>query len=251
MKRSHGNARARVSERIVLPRVQDVLEMLKRLWATKATRGDVGANDQRDNFEFFLIDLADAFCHFGVRKEELRHCISADEEERDALVWRAMLFGYKAAPLLMGRLSAAVGRLLASVCDPQLTALQVYIDDLIIVSLGCRPWRETRFGGLLYTAAAFGVQVSLKKGERGRLVKWIGCTFELPEVSPNEEEMVAVITSQQMVEQTRQTLKQWVGKGMAPVRELQTLTGRMSWLAGFLPRVKWTVNVLYAVLKRC
>jgi hypothetical protein len=62
--------------------------------------------------EFILLDLQDAFCHFGVHPEELKHSINPGLENGTALLWVAMLFGFKAAPLIMGRLSAAIGRLL-------------------------------------------------------------------------------------------------------------------------------------------
>ncbi len=249
MRRSSGNARAAVDERIVLPRMVDVTAMLRDMWLTKFHHEEVGAMDEKDNFEFYLIDLADAFCHFAVRREELRHCVTPDEWDDNALLWTSMLFGYRAAPLLMGRLSSALGRLLQSMCDPQLTQIQVYIDDIIIASLGCRAWREVHLASLLYTAAAFGVQISLKKGERGRRVQWIGCTIEVPETVKGEEEMVILGISKQMIDQILETLQVWKKGGMAPVKELRTVTGRMSWIGGTLPRLRWTVNVLYATLR--
>ena len=121
MKRSQGNSRAKTDERIVLPRLTDVVQMLQEMW--KPRGGDKGRRETKDDddFEIYLVDLEDAFCHFPVRKEELRHCVSPDEHHRDALVWCAMLFGYKAAPLIMGRLSSALRMLLQSILDPQHT----------------------------------------------------------------------------------------------------------------------------------
>ena len=252
MRRSQGNLRAQVDERIVLPRIQDVLDSVRELWETKHQQGEYGSNDRQDYFEFYLIDLADAFTHFGIRKEELKHCITPSEAEDDtAILWRAMLFGYKAAPLLMGRLSSAIGRLCQSICDPKLTQFQIYVDDLLVASLGSRAWRDTQFSAVLYTLAALGVQVNLKKGERGTRVQWIGCTIEVPEAnSTRQEEQVMVLgLSQQMVNQVVETLKSWRTAGMGSVKDLRTLTGRMSWIGGVLPRLRWTVNILYAVLR--
>ena len=94
MRRSQGNLRAQVDERIVLPRIQDVVGSLRELWETKHQQSEYGANDKEDYFEFYMIDLADAFTHFGIRKEELKHCITPSELEDDtAILWRAMLFG--------------------------------------------------------------------------------------------------------------------------------------------------------------
>ena len=166
MRRSFGNSRSKVDERIVLPRLSDVVTMLQDIWrrrgGAKAKRRDTNTDD----FEFYLIDLSDAFCHLGVLKNELRHCVTPDEHDRDALVWCAMLFGYRAAPLLMGRLSSALGRLLQSLVCPEITQLQVYVDDILVAALRDRVTREAQLAMLLYTAAAFGVQISLKKGRK-------------------------------------------------------------------------------------
>ena len=35
---------------------------------------------------------------------------------------------------------------------------------------------------------------------------------------------------------------------MAPLGELRTITGKLSWLAGVLPRTRWILRVFYAVM---
>ena len=76
------------------------------------------------------VDLQDAFCHFGVHPDELRHCISPGLESGTGILWVAMLFGFKAAPLVMGRLSAAVEWLVQSLFHPASGQVQVCIDDV-------------------------------------------------------------------------------------------------------------------------
>ena len=105
MRRSFGNQRARTDERIVLPRVVDVLKMLQDMWSDRSDEKARRLSKEDDDFEIYLIDLEDAFCHFPIRKEELRHCVTPDELEDQPIVWRAMLFSFKAAPLVMGRLA--------------------------------------------------------------------------------------------------------------------------------------------------
>ncbi len=36
--------------------------------------------------------------------------------------------------------------------------------------------------------------------------------------------------------------------GYASMKSLRSVAGRMSWVAGVLPRTRWTVAVLYAIL---
>ena len=113
---------------------------------------------------FVLIDLQDAFCHFGVHQDELRHCISPALENGTGILWVAMLFGFKAAPLIMGRLSAAIGRLIQSLFHPASGQVQVYIDDVALMLRGSKELRNIGIAKVLYVLAAFGVQVALKKG---------------------------------------------------------------------------------------
>ena len=101
-------------------------------------------------------------------------------------MWVAMLFGFKAAPLLMGRLSAALGRLLQSMVKPDEAALQIYIDDLLIAMRGRPEERCKVLAMMLYTMRAMGIMISLEKGERGTRVTWIGTQFEVFETRKPE-----------------------------------------------------------------
>ena len=114
--------------------------------------------------EFILLDLQDAFCHFGVHPAELKHCISPGLTNGTALLWVAMLFGFKGAPLIMGRLSAAIGRLLQSLFHPAEGQVQVYIDDVALMLRGSKELRDLQLAKVLYVLAAFGVQVAMEEG---------------------------------------------------------------------------------------
>ena len=52
-------------------------------------------------------DLSDAYCHFRLAPEELCHCIAPSLEEDKLVIFKAMSFGFKGAPLIMGRLASA------------------------------------------------------------------------------------------------------------------------------------------------
>ena len=43
-------------------------------------------------------------------------------------------------------------------------------------------------------------------------------------------------------------LESWDKRGMVPIKDLRRFCGRVSWLAGILPRTRWTVRVLYGAL---
>ena len=191
--------------------------------------------------EFVLVDLQDAFCHFGIHAQELKHCISPGMEHSTAILWVPMLFGFKGAPLIMGRLSAAIGRLVQSLFHPAAGQCQVYIDDVALMIRGSKELRTLQLAKFLYVLAAFGVQISMNKGERGKRVTWIGTTFEL---LPNE---VILWTPRKLVLEIQETLAAWTGKGMIATRELRSFLGK---LACIIPRLRWTVSALYAVLTK-
>ena len=103
--------------------------------------GDKGLENW-DELEFVMIDLRDAFCHLAIDPREWRHTVTPDEAEVGALVWPAMLFGYKAAPLHMGRLASAIGRVLQSMVSAAEMTSQIYMDDIILVLRGPRKHRN-------------------------------------------------------------------------------------------------------------
>ena len=251
MKRSGGNSRAVVKERIILPRLNDVVVMVKNLKSREREFFDqmIASGLDREKAsrevgerEFVLVDLADAFCHFAVAAEELCHCVTPDETSDGCLLWVAMLFGYKAAPLIMARLSAAIGRMVASFMMPYEGQLQIYVDDLIICLQGGELHRNVVLAGVLYTLAAMGVQVSLGKGERGVKVTWIGAEIELWHT------VITLALPSKLKMEMLETLKDWASKSMISLKELRSVTGRLSWAAGVVPRIRWVVSVFYSVI---
>lgn len=119
----------------------------------------------------------------------------------------------------MGRLSAAIGRLTQSLFHPAGGQTQVYIDDVALAIRGCKELHNLQLAKVLYVLSAFGVQISMSKGERGKRVTWIGTTFEL---QPNE---VILGTPRKLVMENQETLAAWTGKGMIATKELRSFLG--------------------------
>ena len=244
--RSHGNLRCKVPERIVLPRAVDVVGMGRDLDA----QGDAlwhefqPVDEKTWDMEMVMIDLSDAFSHFPINKKEVRHALAPGLEPDTVIAFTAMLFGFKAAPLIMGRLSSCLARLWQSLLRPCDGALQLYVDDAIVFLNGTKSFRDVNLAMLLYTASAFGVQIAYHKGERGRRTTWIGIQFG---IDPAEAAMMLTIPGK-MIKELREALESWKDKGMISVRHLRSITGKASWMAGILPRWRWIVSIMYAVL---
>ena len=250
MRRSGGNDRAVVNERITLPRANDVVNMLRVMKAQEAKFDDdaweVGIprprTPSKPEMEFVVIDLRDAFCHFPVHPDELRHCVSPGLKDSHGLVWVAMLFGFRAAPLIMGRLSSFIGRLIQSLFAQSEAQVQVYVDDILIAFAGDRSRRESMLALTLYTLASFGIQLSLNKGERGRRLQWIGTTFEIDGTN------LRLGVPEKMISEVKTALDEWKHRGMIGLRELRSVLGKLAWIAGIVPRMRWAISSMYALL---
>ena len=251
LKRSEGNARAQIEERIIFPRACDVILMCRDMKTKEGKLQEAQIEAGVPNWrrsktaetEIILIDLKDALCHFPINPLELKHCISPGVVQGTALIWIAMLFGFSGAPLIMERLSAAIGRVVASMFFHTAEAqVQVYVDDILVVLKGDKVARDNMISMILYTLRAFGVNLSLEKGERGTRLVWIGTTFEL---KPNE---VILSAPEKMVKEVKAHLESWPKKGMVPHKEVRSIVGKLSWLAGILPRMRWAVTCLYGAL---
>ena len=108
--------------------------------------------------------------------------------------------------------------------------MQLYVDDLIALLRGPKGHRDMMIAGLLYTLNAFSIQVSLKKGERGPKVGWIGASLELAKDEQQEAE-IQVGIQKKMLEEIVSKIRGWKGRGMIPIKELKSLSGKFSWVA--------------------
>ena len=136
---------ARVPERIVLPRCTDFTESVLKdeRMQEKDPLGDLEpeTEDEDEGIEMVGADLSDAYCHFGVASQELKNCLAPALEEDEILVFCAVLFGFKGAPLIMGRLSAALARLWQSMIMRD-GELQLYMDDPLFALIGPKSRRR-------------------------------------------------------------------------------------------------------------
>lgn len=79
---------------------------------------------------------------------------------------------------------------------------------------------------ILYMSAALGFKVSLKKGRRSTQVEWIGVRFSLV-----QDNLILGIP-EKFTKEVVAMLRGWEGCGMAPVKELRQLAGKISWMSG-------------------
>lgn len=90
LRRSGGNSKARLHDKIVLPRAMDAVAMVRSL---HKLHQQVTVEEQRARWirELTLIDIADAFPHLPVHEKELEHTLTPDVEGDGYLLFRALL----------------------------------------------------------------------------------------------------------------------------------------------------------------
>ena len=152
-----------------------------------------------------------------------------------------MLFGFKAAPLVMGRLSAATGRLVQSLFHPAEGQTQVNIDDVAPMLRGPREYRDLQLAKVIYVLSAFGVHGEGRE-RTSHGVDRIGAEFEL---LPHK---VILGTPKKMVDEICATLDAWKGKRMIVLKDVRSFLRKLARVARVIPRLRWTVAALYTIL---
>ena len=244
LRRSGGNSKADLEEKLILPRIMDGVGTLKDLYKFRATpTGE--QEEQHWRREMLLLDVSDAFPHLGVHSAELQHCLTPHVESgsEDFLLLRALLFGFKTAPLIWSRLASWVARSLQACIPHQEGQHQVYLDDSFWVLQGTLMRRNLLLGFLIYTMAALGLSLSLSKGERGDKVTWAGVEFRLQGTSS-----LLLTLPEKFIVELLGKMEPWKRGGMGSLRDLRAVCGKVSWLSGVLLRTKWILRVFYAVL---
>lgn len=239
LRRSGGNSKSRLPEKLVLPRLVDFVKGLKDL-RKEGVRVEhmVGGY----GVELSLIDIHDAFTVFPVARKELCHTLAPSTRPKELLMFQALLFGYKVAPLLDSRFAAMLGRLLQSGVPCGAGVFQIYLDDTVWALQGDLRERTSTLAFVLNTLAALGARVALEKGARANQVTWVG--VQLTVVDPDN---LVIGLPVKFIKDLMAILQGWC-KGYAPLKELRTVAGKLSWMGGVLPRCRWTTSVCYAVL---
>ena len=238
LRRSGGNRKAILPEKLVLPRPRDLLSTVRNIYAMQRAH----SRDEGYARELAVIDISDAFMSLAVDERELPHTLAPNVESEDYYMFVALLFGYKTAPLLWSRVAALLARLLQASIPAPLGQHQVYLDDGAWALQGSLQERNSTLGFVLVTMAALGFNIAVKKGERSTEITWIGVKFKL---TPDH---LIMSLPEKFTTELVELLQSWQGKGMAAIKELRQAAGRISWMSGILPRTRWVVAVFYRVL---
>ena len=166
MRESKVNERCDPAERIILPRLLDVV--------TETI--DLQAKGEKPIFA--AIDIQDAFHNVPSGKDKkytAARCEMEDGQDK-FIVYDVLVFGSKSSPTIWGRFAAYLGRIVCSIL-PEI-GMQAYVDDPIFVLPNSNKESVKIFTLVLLILKIFGYPVKLEKATAGSKVKWIGATLE-------------------------------------------------------------------------
>jgi hypothetical protein len=162
MLRSKVNMFVKLGERIVLPRLWDVVEATLKLLAA---RPDITSDDW--DAEMLISDFADAFHSMGVLEEERQHQVVAGMNG-DFRVYESVVFGGGGSPLIWGRGAGFLGRSGQSLFDAVEMAMELFVDDPWTVWAGSRRTRRRNMVTLLLWWVIVGLDIAWKKLQVGK-----------------------------------------------------------------------------------
>ena len=241
LRRSGGNAKSFLPEKLILPRPIDAIRTFREQRAKQGKHW----NPTDGGFEMALVDISDAFTTLPLHEEELKHAMAPSTSPDEIIVFKALLFGYRTAPLLYSRLAAMISRMVQSFVDPKVAAHQTYLDDSLWILMGSLQERHSNLSLILYTLLAVKMRVALTKGERAAHTTWVGVKFSLV-----SKDKLVLGLPEKFLRELHDILVSWGSKGYAPLKELRSVAGKSSWLGGILPRAKWTLAIFYGTLKK-
>ena len=163
--RSGENGEATITERIVLPRLQDFAAGILDLFEYNSAEQNLEADG---SVTLLTIDFTDAF-----------YTLHLDPAARGRLAFRTLAgwavfvrlcFGMAGAPLVWGRVASAGCRLAQAIFCPTELRIQCYVDDPAIAARGSLETRRHLLAILILFWSVLGLQMSYGKGTMGSSV---------------------------------------------------------------------------------
>ena len=255
LRRSAVNARILLRERLVLPRICDVVV---------ATLDLMENGFDAEHLSFLVADFSDAFKMLRTHPNERRFL--AGRALNTYFVFTTVLFGVGTGPLVWCRVAAAMMRITQATLGTHSTRLACFMDDPILVLGGTGPERASQALQALLLWCALGARVAWGKGNYGNSVQWIGgqlsfgVTHGQRSTEENENsfsslERFALTVSlpahkvQALLEELRSISAS--PRGMVYRERLRSLAGLGSWIAGLAPQVKPFIRQIWAAISSC
>ena len=235
LRRSAVNAKILLRERLVLPRICDVVT---------STLDLMESGFDSEHLSFLVADFSDAFKMLRTHPHERRFL--AGQALNTYFVFCTVLFGVGTGPLVWCRVAASIMRITQAALGTSRCRLACFMDDPLLVLAGSMPERVSGALQTLVLWCALGARVSWKKANFGNSIQWIGGQLSL------DSERFAVRVSlparkvQALLEELRSINS--CRRGMVSRDRLRSLAGLGSWIAGLAPQVRPFIRQIWAAI---
>ena len=242
LRRSGGNGRVVLPERVVLPRLSDFTAAITDLMEFETE----GNSESNVGYEMTVVDFEDVFHTLSLREED--RGIMAIRTCTGWAVFQRLCCGMAAAPLVWCRVGAAAGRLGQALFKPHELRLQIFVDDPAIATRGTPEVRAWNLGILLLFWAVLGFRFNWPKAHRGQTVPWIGAQLSIENRS-GIRGVLATLGPKKMAEMmdTIDSLRK--AKGLVCSKRVRTLAGQLSWASGLFPWIRAFNSLLWGALQ--
>ncbi|CAK0822776.1 unnamed protein product, partial [Prorocentrum cordatum] len=225
------NARVKQRQRIVLPRLTDVIDDAMFL----AQRAE---QHPEMEVEWMILDFTDWFFHVPLRPCERKYFVA--HHKGCYLVFVTMAQGSCNAPLVCGRVAAMLARLTQSMFSPEECRQQLYVGDPCTTAVGTRPQRDRMFATIIIVWAALGIGLAYRKASRGHSVEWIGARLTV-EDTPTEQrpgaqrrKQVRATAKQEIFDDVAELISSFRQRNVIPIKEALAFVGKANHIAGIV-----------------
>ena len=233
MRRNGTNPKVTFEERIVLPRVRDIIEGVMELLEHK---------NNNEGVEFLTLDFWDAFKQLHVVASERRFLAGA--AMGGFFSYRTVLFGVGSGPLVWCRVAAWVMRSTQAWLTHDRAHTNCCVDDPIIPVRDIPSQRRKLAMGVLLWWSSLGLKLAYEQGSYGSKVVWIGTQFDVNSRVNKIEVRLPEKKNVELLEAVSNLMDS--PGGMARHSDVRRLAGKVSWVASFLPQLKPFARQLWA-----
>ena len=236
LRRSGINETIKFEERLVLPRMKDLLEDVLLLLEHKI---------EGERVCLMSLDFADAFKQIPVRESEQRYL--SGQMGIGWFYYRTVLFGIRTGPLVWGRVAALASRCTQSMFHEMRLRVQLYVDDPMVSMRGTPEQIHDMTNRVLMLWRTLGLKISWAKGALGEEADWIGAGIKVN----NHKDEVTVFITEEKVQEWKCLIAEAAKKPMVSKRQVSRLAGKMNWAAGMIQQAKPVVRMLYSAMSHC
>ena len=229
--RSGVNSVVRQGERVILPKLYDLIEDILDLLRS-ATPGE----------EVYVLgaDIEDAFHQIPLRRNERR--FTAASISGWFFAFTVLVFGSGSAPTVWGRYASWLARSTIAIAQPGTLRMEIYVDDPVYVAKGTLKQVARTFARALLWCMVVGLPIAWAKAEGGSQVRWIGAA-----VTFTPSEVVAFITEDK-IQEILELISTALSKNKVSARFLRSLAGKLNFIAGIVPKLRPFLASIWAAI---